>query len=168
MALNRAQPVNYPEYMFEILAHAGLCFARVEPANLREELSKLKILLTVGEQEFDDALKQALGDWVRSRRGAWLSVGGVCGMSELLGVQNAIANYPNWGGGAVVLGEGYMLGRDQHHPAIAHLQARPAFFRRHRAPASCARKSLPARSIRIAAKFIATCFSSIGPAAGEP
>src|SRR5438132_12705633 len=84
-ALNKAQPVNYPQYIFEILSHAGLCYARIEPEKLSDELPKLKLLLTVGEQEFDGTLKQKLAEWIRAG-GAWLSIGGVCGMGDVLGV----------------------------------------------------------------------------------
>src|SRR5438874_1599583 len=80
---NKAQPVNYPEYIFEILSHSGLCFARVAPENLLEILPRLKILVTVGEQALGEALAQQLAAWVRAG-GGWLSVGGVCGMSSML------------------------------------------------------------------------------------
>src|SRR5437762_4976569 len=82
---NKAQPVNYADHIFEILAHAGLCYVRMEPDKLIDELPNLRLLVTVGEQEFDPALKQKLAEWVRAGNG-WLSLGGVCGMSDVLGV----------------------------------------------------------------------------------
>ena len=122
-----AQPVNYPDYIFEILTHAGLCYARVKPEQLLEALPTLKILVTIGEQEFDAPLKLKLTDWVRAGN-AWLSIGGVCGMGELLGVDHLPPAFANWGGGACLMGEGYLLARQT--PRRCPSVLRPAFLRR--------------------------------------
>jgi peptidoglycan/xylan/chitin deacetylase (PgdA/CDA1 family) len=84
------------------------------------------MLVTVGDQEFSPELKQKLTEWTNAG-GAWLSIGGVCGMNDLLGVQYAPSSYANWGPGAVVFGEGYLLAR-QKHPAVAHLRRSLHFF----------------------------------------
>jgi hypothetical protein len=124
--INRAQPVNYPDYIHEILNHAGLCYARIEFAQLLSQLPTLKLLVTVGEAAFDAALQPALSEWVKAG-GAWVSIGGVCEMGQLLGVAHAPPAYANWGAGACVLGEGYLVAKEGKHPAIAHLQ-RPLHF----------------------------------------
>jgi hypothetical protein len=125
-AENKAQPVNYAQYILEILAHAGLCHERIDPRQLGQALSHLKILVTVGEQDLGLDLSQQLAAWVRNG-GAWLSVGGVCGMQSVLGVDHLAPSFANWGGGACLLGEGYMLAR-QKHPIVAHLARALHFF----------------------------------------
>jgi peptidoglycan/xylan/chitin deacetylase (PgdA/CDA1 family) len=123
---NKAQPVNYPAYIFEILSHAGLCYARIEQQDLINSLEHLRILVTVGEAELGGELAQRLAAWVKAG-GAWLSVGGVCGMSETLGVDHLPPSFANWGGGACLMGEGYMLPRFKH-PTVAHLPRALHFF----------------------------------------
>jgi hypothetical protein len=124
--INRAQPVNYPNYIHEILSHAGLCYAKVEFAQLPERLPNLRLLVTVGETPFEGALQSALTEWVKAG-GAWVSIGGVCEMGAVLGVAHAPPAYAYWGAGACVMGEGYLIAKDGKHPAIAHLQ-RPLHF----------------------------------------
>src|SRR5581483_633971 len=65
-------------------------------------------------------------DWLKAG-GAWLSVGGICEMSASLNVAHAPPSFANWGGGACLLGEGYLVARQGQHPVIAHLQ-RPLHF----------------------------------------
>lgn len=123
---NRAQPVNYPDYLLEVLDHAGVAYASIDQDSIAGQLDHLKLLVTIGDLEFDDAAKQKLTAWVKSG-GAWLSIGGACGMSEVLGVENAPPIYANWGVGAVLHGEGYLKPVEASHPAVAHLE-RPLHF----------------------------------------
>ena len=62
-----------------------------------------------------------------ARGGAWLNIGGVCGMQEILGVDHLPPSFANWGGGACLMGEGYMLARHRH-PIVASLSRGLHFF----------------------------------------
>src|SRR5205085_2630897 len=66
------------------------------------------------------------GEWVNAG-GAWLSVGGLCGMENLFGVTRMGASYKNWGGGMRSLGEGYLAPEQSKHPILAHLN-RPLHY----------------------------------------
>lgn len=112
-APNRGRTVNYPGYIHEILAHAGVCYAHIPSQALVERLAALRVLVTVGDEIFDDATKQALGPWVENG-GAWLSIGGLCGMEEMLGVANVAPTYSGWGTGVRSLGEGYLRSAGKH------------------------------------------------------
>src|SRR5439155_25136312 len=82
--MNVARTVTYPQYLFEILAHAGLFYGRVEHDALEASLDHLKILVTIGDYDFPESLKQRLNAWVEAG-GAWLSIAGTCGMENVLG-----------------------------------------------------------------------------------
>ena len=125
---NAARAVSYPRYVHEILAHAGVFYEPVEPAALAEKLPRLRVLVTVGDGALPDAAKAKLTEWVNAG-GAWLSVGGLCGMDELIGAARIGVSYKNWGGGLRSLGEGYLDVDEQHakHPMLAHLN-RPLHF----------------------------------------
>lgn len=125
-APNRAQPASYPDYLHEILAHAGVCYETIAHDALGERLDQLRILVTIGDPELSDDLRERLRAWVKSG-GAWLSIAGVCGMRDVLGVEYAPSSYSNWGAGAVLHGEGYLMPTDSQHPAVAHV-ARPLHF----------------------------------------
>src|SRR5690348_12103856 len=84
--INRARTVSYPNYVFEILAHAGAFHAPITPHDLEAKLPSLRVLVTVGEAELNESQRRKLSDWVRAG-GAWLSVSGLCGMESLLGVE---------------------------------------------------------------------------------
>src|SRR5688572_16190240 len=85
VAENRARGVAYPNYIHEILAHAGVAYSAVDFEELELRLPQLRILVTVGEMEFPDTLQNRLRNWVE-RGGAWLSIAGLCGMNDLFGV----------------------------------------------------------------------------------
>src|SRR5687768_5464727 len=104
---NRARTVSYPNYVFEILAQAGVFQTKVAPAELEARLADLRVLVTVGDGDFSESLRKKLSDWV-SGGGAWLSVAGTCAMEQLLGVERLSSTYKNWGGGVRSLGEGYL------------------------------------------------------------
>ena len=93
-------------YVHEILGHAGLCYEQIAPEALAERLPGLRILLTVGETEPPPALKEQLAAWVEAG-GAWISVGGACGLAQLLGVEVEPPAYRLYGF-ASNLGEGYL------------------------------------------------------------
>src|SRR5688500_16823387 len=101
---NAARTVMYPNYAFEILAHAGVFHEKIAPSEIEAKLDGLRVLVTVGE----GALPKKLSDWVNAG-GMWLSIGGLCGMEELLGVARLPVTFKNWGGGTRSLGEGYLV-----------------------------------------------------------
>ena len=111
--------VSYPQYVHEILGHAGLCYESVAPADLLARLPHLRLLLTIGECEPPAALREQLAAWVE-RGGAWLSVGGVCGLASLFGVQVEPAAYRLYGF-ASNLGEGYLRTDTVQHPILGHI-----------------------------------------------
>lgn len=119
--------VNYPHYMHEILSHAGLFYETILFENLKKKLSSLQILITVGETEFSENIKTKLGAWVKEG-GAWISIGGVCGMSDLLGVEVLPVSYKGWSLGVSTLGEGYLRKIDDNHPVIKHIDIPLHFF----------------------------------------
>ena len=124
---NAARTVSYPGYVHEILAHAGVFYDKVAPAELEGKLASLRVLVTIGESALAEPVKQKLTDWVNAG-GAWLSVAGTCGMDELLGVKRLSPTFRNWGGGtARSLGEGYLAPEKSAHPMLAHLN-RPLHF----------------------------------------
>lgn len=125
---NAARTVSYPRYVHEILAHAGVFSENVAPAELEAKLPGLRVLVTLGETAFSEPVRKKLNEWV-SAGGAWLSVGGLCGMEELIGASRVGVSYKNWGGGIRSLGEGYLTAGEQHanHPMLAHLN-RPLHF----------------------------------------
>jgi hypothetical protein len=109
---NAARAVTYPHYVFEILEHAGLFHRRLSSEDVPEALRALRILVTIGDAAFDDALRDQLTSWVEAG-GAWLSVGGICGMDRLLGAARVEPEINAWGGGGVrSLGEGYLVPLD--------------------------------------------------------
>ena len=69
---NQARSVSYPQYIFEILAHAGIFHTKLAEKELENRLGETRVLVTVGEAEFPATLKQKLTDWVNAG-GAWLS-----------------------------------------------------------------------------------------------
>jgi hypothetical protein len=116
--MNVARTVTYPGYIFEILNHAGLFHERIEVDAIESALDRLKILVTIGEWEFPDSLKQRLSDWV-DNGGAWLSIAGMCGMENVLGAVWRKPEMWTWAGGVRSLGEGYFVPLDTQHPALA-------------------------------------------------
>src|ERR1041385_4669782 len=107
-ANNTPRTVQYGEYIHEILGHAGLCYEPLTPGDLAAALadnSGLRLLVTVGEWPFPADLKAQLETWVQSG-GAWLSVGGVCGMETLLGAAPLPSEFVLWGGSLRALSEG--------------------------------------------------------------
>ena len=118
--LNSARTVSYPDYIFEILEHAGVFHRRLAFEQLRDNLAELQILVTIGDAEFDQMLQDQITHWVEAG-GAWLSVAGTCGMDRLLGAARQEPEIKCWGGGARSLGEGYFVALEQSHAAIAHI-----------------------------------------------
>src|SRR3954470_5946970 len=106
-AKNAARSVSYPNYVHEILDHAGVFHETIADKELESRLGDLRVLVTVGDEDFSATLKVKLADWVNAG-GAWLSIGGVCGMDQLLGVARLSSTFKNWGGGVRSLGEGYL------------------------------------------------------------
>lgn len=116
---NQPNCTSHSHYITEILEHAGLPFSQIELSQLSPDL---KLLVTVGEASLTEAESAALRDWVQNG-GSWLSLGSVCGLGEVHGVQEV----PSPGHGArefiypqSTLGEGY-LQPSEKHPVLAHL-----------------------------------------------
>src|SRR5437016_4065149 len=114
---NRARTVSYPKYVFEILEHAGLFHTKIAVKELEASLASLRVLVTVGETELTEPVKQKLTDWVNAG-GMWLSIGGIAGMETLLGVTRSPNTFSNWGGGVRSLGEGYLVAGESKHPML--------------------------------------------------
>src|SRR4051812_49346591 len=123
---NRPRTVQYPNYVHEILAHAGVCYANVTLADLPAMLPRTRLLVTVGEAALADDLKAKLREWVAAG-GGWLSLGGTCGMEDVLGVAQGSV-YQGFGAGARTLGEGYLVTETKDHPSVAHLEKPLHFF----------------------------------------
>lgn len=124
-ALNRGRSVNYPGYIHEVLAHAGLCYATILPDELAARLPQLKILVTVGDHPLDDATKNVMRKWIENG-GAWLSIAGPCGLEETLGITRLAPTYSGWGTGVRSLGEGYLQPTGQHR--ILEFADKPIHF----------------------------------------
>lgn len=122
---NRGRTVNYPVYIHEILAHAGVCYANIPSPELAMRLSELRVLITVGDDLFDLPTQQALRTWVENG-GAWLSIGGSCGMEETLGIARVPPAYAGWGTGVRSLGEGYLQPAGGHR--ILEFAEKPVHF----------------------------------------
>ncbi len=115
--LNLSRSVQYPQYIFEILEHAGLFHERLAFDRLEHELDGIRILVTVGETGLSEALKSKLADWI-AKGGAWISVGGACGMEDALGASLSEPAMWSWAGGMRSLGEGYLVALDKNHPVL--------------------------------------------------
>jgi hypothetical protein len=120
-----------PGYIHEILAHAGLCYQTIAYTDLVELLPALRVLVTVGETTLEEEMRSLLQDWIH-RGGAWLSLGGVCGLTELWCLEYARPGYrAKWGAsGACTLGEGYLAfdEREPRHPVLERLRIPLHFF----------------------------------------
>jgi peptidoglycan/xylan/chitin deacetylase (PgdA/CDA1 family) len=124
---NGPRTVSYPGYVHEILAHAGVCYAPVAADDLPTLLPDLRVLVTVGGGALPDDVIARLHDWVRAG-GGWLSIGGVCGAPDLFGVEPEGASFVGWGGGAGILGEGYLYLRRPAHAILSHLRIPLHYF----------------------------------------
>lgn len=118
-AENMTRTVSYPDYIYEVLDHAGVCYARVSVDQLQGSLPDIRVLLTVGNAKLSDTLTNLLPEWVASG-GAWIAISGVCGLAELFGVELEPASFSSWGGGPGTLGEGYMR-RCSNHPIVSNV-----------------------------------------------
>jgi peptidoglycan/xylan/chitin deacetylase (PgdA/CDA1 family) len=106
--LNVSRTVQYPCYIREVIAHAGLCCDEVAPADLLEQLPSLRVLVTAGDLVLSGAQSDALRAWA-AEGGCWLAIGGACGLPDLFGVVLEQPAYSSWGGGPCNLGEGYLV-----------------------------------------------------------
>jgi hypothetical protein len=128
-ARNAPRTVSYSHYIHEILGHAGLCYRTIEQDALRECLSQLKVLVTVGDAELAQETQSALRSWVENG-GAWLAIGGVCAQQELFGVATRTREYTGvaWGGHSATLGEGYLQPIETVHPVLTPVPLPLHFF----------------------------------------
>mgnify|MGYP001068977355 CR=1 FL=1 len=116
---NQPDCSSHRQYIFEILEHAGLTFSHIQPETLAESLRQLQLLVTVGDAQLDEDAAQAMRDWVQ-RGGAWLSLGSVCNLGDVHGVDYvSSAGYcdKSFAYQHSTLGEGY-LRRSQPHPVL--------------------------------------------------
>ena len=124
--LNRPRTVGYPNYVHEILRHAGVCYTTIALNELPQRLNEIRLLITVGEFALSEQHKAQLHHWLSSG-GGWISLGGICGMEQELGATLA-APFQGWAGGLAALGEGYLVPRMKDHPALAQLEKPLHFF----------------------------------------
>src|SRR5438045_6108174 len=82
--LNMPRTAAYPNYIHEILVHAGLCYTKIPYDSLASRLDEIGVLVTIGDQKFSDELQKKIRTFVENG-GAWLSIGGTCAMDDLLG-----------------------------------------------------------------------------------
>lgn len=125
-AANASRLVSYPAYIQEILQHAGICFEALDVEHLASRLAEFSLLLTVGEVELPVDVRDQVVKWV-SAGGGWISIAGVCGLSDLLGVALEPPAYSSWGGGLSNLGEGYLKPAAEHI-VTAHLRIPLHYF----------------------------------------
>jgi hypothetical protein len=123
--LNKARSVNYPKYLGEIIHHAGVCHTPVKFDELESQLDNVRILLTIGERAFSSAVKTKLKSWLEAG-GQWISIAGVCGMGDTIGVSLPPA-YQGFGAGLRTLGEGYLEVKEKSHAVLGHI-TRPLHF----------------------------------------
>lgn len=124
---NGSRTTTYPDYIFEIMDSAGIFYTVETIEELAARLPKLGVLVTVGEAELPEDLAGALKAWVNDG-GAWVSVAGVCGQDELLGVSAQSAAFSSFGGGMGTLGEGYLKVDQADHPVLSHLEIPLHYF----------------------------------------
>lgn len=126
---NVPRTTSYSNYIHEILGHAGLCYRAISSEALTYELSRLKVLVTVGNGELSEDTQAALQAWVQNG-GAWLAVGGTCGMHTLFGLQTRQPQYTGvgWGGQSATLGEGYLDIENTAHPVLKDVPLPLHFF----------------------------------------
>lgn len=122
-AANAPTTTAYANYIDEIIERDGLCVRRVEPVELVDVLADLKVLLTIGE----GTLPESMTDWVAGG-GRWISIAGVCGLPEVLGVEALPPAYALWGAGACTLGEGYLQPEPENHVLTEHIEIPLHFF----------------------------------------
>jgi peptidoglycan/xylan/chitin deacetylase (PgdA/CDA1 family) len=126
-APNAARGVACAGYIHEILGHAGLCYDTIEEGDLAEVLPSIRLLVTVGDGDLPPAARAALPAWVDSG-GAWLAVGGACGLPDVLGVTPEAPAYATFGGGRCLLGEGYLRVDHPLHPVLEGIPVPLHFF----------------------------------------
>lgn len=124
---NAPRTVQHAPYIHEILGHAGICYSPVAFEDIGERLSGLQLLVTVGERTFEAPFEEQLSQWVRGG-GTWISIGGLCGMGDLLGAAYTPAAYSLWASGLRALGEGFLDARESTHPILADLPLPLHFF----------------------------------------
>jgi len=124
---NAPRPVRHEAYIHELLGHSGICYEAVAYEELPARLDRLRLLVTVGETPFPAELQTAVTAWVGAG-GAWLSIGGVCGMGELLGASYTAPSFVLWGVALRVLGEGFLDARGSSHAVLADLPLPLHFF----------------------------------------
>jgi len=107
---------NHRRYILEILGHAGLPFRQIQPETLSESLTALKLLITVGDAQLEDCSMEAIRKWMQ-QGGAWFSLGSVCNLGDVHGVQSVSSSGycgKPFAYEQCTLGEGYLRPARQH------------------------------------------------------
>lgn len=155
---NASRTVSYPNYIHEILTHAGLAYGGVDYVDLSDALPAIRVLLTVGDSKFDSSVTNKLAEWVRAG-GHWISIAGTLGLPVLLGVVEQEPSISSWGGGAANLGEGYLAGRTGGaHPILDGLERPLHYF--NGLPVEIESQTSGAFSMGNVARVIARCLDA--------
>ncbi len=121
---NSGRSVSYPNYLNEILEHAGLCYSKIDFDKLPESLPHLRILITTGEVSLPEDYKSKIKNWI-FEGGNWISIAGICGLGDILGAE---AEVSSWQNGICPLGEGYISPIEKNHPILSHIEHPLHFF----------------------------------------
>jgi hypothetical protein len=125
---NQPRSNQHPEYLYEILDHAGVLYRRLAFEELSSALPQVKVLITVGEYNLDDEVQTTLKSWLVAG-GCWLSVSGVCNLPTVWNVEHATPAIQSAGWGRsdfCALGEGYL--EPSTHKVLEHLESPLHFF----------------------------------------
>jgi len=122
-----ARTVCYPDYVHEILEHAGLCYTTIDPEELPDKLPELRVLVTVGGADLPDDVRERVRRWVEDG-GSWLAIGGTGALPELFGVEPERPAFDGWGMSLAVLGEGYLVPAEPAHPVLAGARGALHYF----------------------------------------
>jgi hypothetical protein len=120
---NRGSSVRHPEYLREILEHAGLFFEEVPREQLIARAGEFTLLLIAGDAGLSAEDVAALEGWVRAG-GALVGIGSTSGAEALFGVtEDGPEETAGWGLTQPLLGEAYLRVAVPDHPVTRGLHS---------------------------------------------